>query len=147
MAPISRLFSQMKSMLLYEALQVEGFMRLLMKRRNGSSWTAEERHDLAGHLNAMAKAVPALLIFSLPGGMILLPILAWFMDRRRDEARRSGTAAGVSVISQREGVGKKIENSPLKTNSEKNKCNPDAPENIFLKMIFLTFSSLMIFVQ
>ncbi len=118
MVPISRLFLQMKSMLLHEALQVEGFMRLLMKRRNGSPWTAEERRALAGHLNAMAKAMPALLIFSLPGGMILFPVLAWFMDRRQDEARRSGTAAGVSVISQREGVGEKIENPPFKTNSE-----------------------------
>ncbi len=117
MAPISRLFLPMKSLLLDEALQVEGFMRILMKRRNGSPWTTEERRALAGHLNSMAKAVPALLIFSLPGGIILLPILAWFIDRRQDKARRARAAIDTSKASQKAG-GENIENSLLKTNTK-----------------------------
>jgi hypothetical protein len=93
-------------MLLNEVVQIEGFMRLLMKRRNGNPWTVEERRALAQHLNALAKAVPALIIFSLPGGMVLLPALAWFLDRRRDKIRRLRAAAELSAISQTENVDK-----------------------------------------
>jgi hypothetical protein len=106
MPPISSCYIQIKSMLLNEVVQIEGFMRLLMKRRNGNPWTVEERRALAQHLNALAKAVPALIIFSLPGGMVLLPALAWFLDRRRDKIRRLRAAAELSAISQTENVDK-----------------------------------------
>jgi len=113
MSPISSVCLQIKSMLLNEAVQMEGFMRLLMKRRNGSPWTVEERRALSGHLNAMAKAVPVVIVFSLPGGMVLLPALAWFLDRRRDKIRRLKAAAELSLISQTE-VADEKNGSPLK---------------------------------
>ncbi len=97
---ISRFMTPLKNLLLQEALQVEGFMQLLMKRRNGVRWSKEERQALARHLNAMARVVPALLIFSLPGGMIFLPILAWFIDRRKGKTRTSDPAASASRASQ-----------------------------------------------
>ncbi len=97
---VARFFVPLKSLLLHEALQVEGFMQLLMKRRNGLPWSVEERRALLGHLKAMAGVVPALLIFTLPGGMLFLPILAWFIDRRKDKGRRSDVAASSTKVSE-----------------------------------------------
>jgi hypothetical protein len=86
-------FPRFRTMLLEEVLNVEGLMRLLMKRRNGQRWTPEERSALAGHLCGLAKAMRVLLIFSLPGGLFLLPILAWYLDRRKDKLKRMQQAA------------------------------------------------------
>jgi hypothetical protein len=82
------IFPRFKAMLLAKVSNVEGLMRLLMKRRNGQRWTPEERCALVGHLRELAKTIRALLIFSLPGGLLLLPILAWYLDRRKDRLER-----------------------------------------------------------
>jgi hypothetical protein len=59
------------------------FMKLLMKHRNTNlKWTTEEIHQLKSHLMHLSLYVPALIIFALPGGAFLLPILAEVMDRR-----------------------------------------------------------------
>ncbi len=70
-----------------EAQQISGFLHLLMKQRNTDErWTAEERKEIRRHLKHLAMYIPALIIFILPGGSLLLPIFAEIMDRRK--ARR-----------------------------------------------------------
>lgn len=60
-------------------------MPLLMKARNGGQWTAAEKEELLAHLRRMAHLSPYLLFLLLPGSMLLLPIYAWWLDRRRQQ--------------------------------------------------------------
>jgi hypothetical protein len=79
-----RLFALNKGAILMEVLAVRGLMQLLMKRRNtDEKWTREEKKEIRIHLKNISKIVPALVIFSLPGGSFLLPILAEVLDRRK----------------------------------------------------------------
>lgn len=63
--------------------QVRGLMPLLMKRRNGGRWTREERLELREQLQALAHLSPYLVVLALPGSFMFLPMLAWWLDRRR----------------------------------------------------------------
>lgn len=74
---------KLKAIGLEDLYHIQGFMHLLMKPRNGMRWTPEDRQELRGHLISLAKTLPYLAVFSLPGGLLLLPILAWIMDRRK----------------------------------------------------------------
>lgn len=72
-----------------EILKVRGLMPLLMKRRNGGRWTVDERHELIEQLNALAHLSPYLVMLALPGSFLALPLLAWWLDRRRLQRRLS----------------------------------------------------------
>lgn len=69
--------------ILRELSSVKGIMPLLMKPRNGGRWTPEERAMLIGNLQALAGLSPYLVPVVMPGGLLLLPVLAWWLDRRR----------------------------------------------------------------
>jgi hypothetical protein len=72
-------------MILDHAVEIKGFMYLLMKNRNtGEKWTKEEKKQLKAHIKQISKMTTVLIIFLLPGGMILLPILAEILDRRKN---------------------------------------------------------------
>jgi len=62
---------------------VKGLMPLLMKRRNGSRWSRAERADLLVRLRALSYLSPYLVTLALPGSFLMLPVLAWWLDRRR----------------------------------------------------------------
>jgi uncharacterized membrane protein len=62
---------------------VESLVAVLMKRRNGEEWTPEERAFMRRELAALARWLPALAIFLLPGSVVVLPLYAWLLDRRR----------------------------------------------------------------
>jgi hypothetical protein len=72
-----------------EMEQVRGLMELLMKQRNGYRWTEGERRKIRVKLRALASLSPYLLLFVSPGGFLVLPLLAWWLDRRRH--KRDGT--------------------------------------------------------
>ncbi len=74
---------ELKAIGMKDLYHIQGFMRLLMKRRNGMRWTHPDKTELKIHLKNLASTLPALAIFTLPGGMILLPVLAWYLDRRK----------------------------------------------------------------
>lgn len=69
--------------LLVSLVQVRGLMPMLMKRRNGGQWTREERIELQQQLLAIRHLSPYLLVLALPGSFLMLPALAWWLDRRR----------------------------------------------------------------
>jgi len=72
-----------RALILQESQHIAEFIQLLMKRRNtGVKWTAEEITRLESHLKHLSLYVPALIIFVLPFGLALLPILAEILDRR-----------------------------------------------------------------
>lgn len=72
-----------------EFAQVAGLMPLLMKRRNGQHWTPEDRAQLVRHLRRLSHLSPYLAVLILPGGLLMLPALAWWLDRRRSGVRQS----------------------------------------------------------
>jgi len=81
---LKRLIVINKEAILMEVLSISGLMQLLMKPRNtDEKWTKEERIEMRRHLKNIAKIVPAVALFSLPGGSFLLPILAEVLDRRK----------------------------------------------------------------
>ena len=83
-----RLILVNKEAILMEVLAVKGLMQILMKTRNtDEKWTREERTEIKRHLRNIAKIIPAVVIFVLPGGSFLLPVLAEVLDRRRVRRR------------------------------------------------------------
>ena len=79
-----RLIVTNKEAILMQVLSIRGLMQLLMKTRNtDEKWTREEKKEIKRHLKNIAKIIPAVAIFALPGGSLLLPILAEAIDRRK----------------------------------------------------------------
>jgi len=73
-----------------QAIRVRGLMPLLMKPRNGAKWTHAERDELQEQLRALRSLSPYLLVLALPGSFLLLPMLAWWLDRRRGLRKEVG---------------------------------------------------------
>ena len=72
-----------REQLLKEMVKMRGLMPLLMKPRNGERWTSAERAELQEQMRALAHLSPYLVIMILPGSFAALPVLAWWLDRRR----------------------------------------------------------------
>jgi len=66
-----------------DLVRMRGLMPLLMKHRNGGTWTADERAQLLAQLRVLSRVSPYLLFLLLPGSALLLPGYAWWLDRRR----------------------------------------------------------------
>jgi hypothetical protein len=75
-----------RKFLLAEIVQVKGLMPLLMKPRNKQKWNAEDKEELRAHLRRLSHISPYIAIMILPGSFLMLPILAWWLDRRRKGA-------------------------------------------------------------
>lgn len=85
---LKRLVLINKQAILMEVLSITGLMQLLMKIRNTDErWTREERKEIKIHLRNIAKIIPTVAIFFLPGGSLLLPVLAEALDRRKTRRR------------------------------------------------------------
>jgi hypothetical protein len=76
-----------KEHLLSEMLQVKGLIPLLMKPRNKQKWTAEDRVELKQQMQRVFRLGPYLAVIALPGSFLLLPALAWWLDRRRNRTK------------------------------------------------------------
>lgn len=68
-----------------EMSQIRGLMPLLMKQRNGYRWTETDRRRIKAQLRKLAALSPYLILFLAPGGFLALPLLAWWLDRRRQK--------------------------------------------------------------
>ena len=66
-----------------ELMAARGLMPLLMKVRNGGQWTPEDKEQILRYLRRMAHLSPYLVALVMPGSIILLPVYAWWLDRRR----------------------------------------------------------------
>lgn len=80
--------SREKNRMRTELAKIKGAIPLLMKPRNGSKWTAQDRQDLKVMLRAASAVYPYLIIWALPGSILLLPFLAWHLDARRKDRER-----------------------------------------------------------
>ena len=82
---LQRIIAKNKSLILRESQGMNDFMMLLMKQRNtGNKWTNEDIKKIKSHLIRFVLYVPVLIIFLLPFGSLLLPVLAEIMDRRTE---------------------------------------------------------------
>lgn len=89
-SPLRRGWSNMRSMQethrLYirgEFSQARGLIPILMKHRNGEQWSTEDRAMLLRDLRALSNLSPYLIPLLMPGGVLMLPLVAWWMDQRR----------------------------------------------------------------
>ena len=67
-----------------ELARTQTLMPLLMKPRNGAKWTKDEKRELVDHLKRIGGMGRYVALLLLPGGLALLPLLAWWLDRRRE---------------------------------------------------------------
>ena len=81
---LHRFLAKNKALIFQESREMQNFLQLLMKQKNtGSKWTGEEISQIKVHLKHLSLSVPVLLIFLLPLGSLLLPVLAEVLDRRK----------------------------------------------------------------
>jgi len=66
-----------------DIVRMRGLMPLLMKNRNGGTWSVAERAELLAQLRILSRVSPYLLFLLLPGSALLLPVYAWWLDHRR----------------------------------------------------------------
>ena len=95
-APIKRAFElaeRERKFLLSEMTQVSGLMPILMRRRNKQKWSPEELAQIRAHLKRISQLSPYLVIIVMPGGFAVLPVLAWWLDRRRTRTRPAPNSA------------------------------------------------------
>ena len=74
-----------KRHLLSEFVQVRGLMPLLMKPRNKQQWTPQDRRELILHLKRLSRISAYVAVLVMPGGFALMPVIAWWLDRRRGQ--------------------------------------------------------------
>ncbi len=67
-----------------ELSQVRGLIPILMKHRNGENWSTEERILLQRDLRALSNLSPYLVPLLMPGGFVMFPLLAWWLDNRHN---------------------------------------------------------------
>jgi hypothetical protein len=65
-----------------EIHSIKDLMALLMKGTK-EKWARGELKEIKSHFAHLSKKVPVLMVFLLPGGLILLPILVEVLERRR----------------------------------------------------------------
>ena len=72
-----------KDRLRHEIGQIRGGIALLMKQRNGGKWTDSDRKEIRLLLRRISSVSPYLLVWALPGSLLIVPFLAWHLDYRR----------------------------------------------------------------
>lgn len=65
-----------------ELARIRGAWPLLMKQRQGGKWTRDDKERLRQMLRSASAVSPYLFIWAIPGSIMLLPFLAWYMDKR-----------------------------------------------------------------
>ena len=88
---LRELTARERRLLTDEIAQARGLMPLLMKPRNGQRWTREDKQELRTRLRRLSSISRYLVVLAMPGGVLLLPALAWWLERRRNR-RPSGPA-------------------------------------------------------
>ena len=66
-----------------EMATIRGSVVWLVRQRRQGQWTAHERAHLREVMRTASSVSPYLVIWVVPGSLLLLPFLAWFIDRRR----------------------------------------------------------------
>lgn len=73
-----------KQQILSQFLQVMGLIPLLMKPRNNQQWTPQDKRELILNLKCLSRMSAYVAMLIMPGGCALMPVMAWWLDRRRE---------------------------------------------------------------
>ena len=79
-----------KNRLRQEMATMKGSVVWLLRQRRQGQWTADERSQLRQVMRSASSVSPYLIIWVIPGSLLLLPLLAWFIDHRRNQRGPSG---------------------------------------------------------
>lgn len=82
LGPITGPFARERERILAKAVKIKGLMPVLMKQRNGHAWTADDLAQIKQAVEALSMISAYLVLFVSPGSPLLLPVLAWWLDRR-----------------------------------------------------------------
>ncbi len=85
---VMEIMDRERKYVLGEVVQVTGLMPLLMKPRNKQKWSPEDKHQIVIHLRRLSVISPYLAVMVIPGSFVVLPALAWWLDRRRNNSLR-----------------------------------------------------------
>ena len=80
--------SREKSRLRREIATMKGSVVWLVQQRRQGTWSAEERAHLRDVMRSASSVSPYLFIWVIPGSMVLLPFMAWFLDKQRKRRER-----------------------------------------------------------
>ena len=80
--------SREKSRLRREIATMKGSVVWLVQQRRQGTWSAEERAHLRDVMRSASSVSPYLFIWVIPGSMLLLPFMAWFLDKQRKRRER-----------------------------------------------------------
>lgn len=72
-----------------ELATMKGSVVWLVRQRKQGAWSATERAHLREVMRSASSVSPYLFIWVIPGSLVLLPFLAWFIDRRRRRPDKS----------------------------------------------------------
>ena len=72
-----------RAVILAHLLEVKGVLPTLMKIRSGSTLDSTETELVRSALLSLRSLCPYLIVLALPGSVLLLPVLAYWLDRRR----------------------------------------------------------------
>ncbi len=72
-----------------ELALMKGAWPLLMKQRTGGTWTPDDKARLKAMVRSASSVSPYLFIWAVPGSVLLLPFLAWFLDQKRKHRIRN----------------------------------------------------------
>ena len=91
-----------KTRLKRELATLRGSLVWLVRQRRQGHWTAHEREHLRSVMRSASSVSPYLLIWVVPGSLLLLPFLAWFIDHRRKGGKQP-SEAGPSQLNAPDG--------------------------------------------
>ncbi|MDH4418813.1 MAG: hypothetical protein QE485_16510 [Acidovorax sp.] len=77
-----------KSRLKREMATMKGSVVWLVQQRRQGNWTADERDHMRDVMRSASSVSPYLFIWVIPGSMLILPFMAWFLDRQRKRRER-----------------------------------------------------------
>jgi hypothetical protein len=79
---VARTLQREKHRLRAALQRVPGLLPLLMKPRNGAPWSREDRAALREQLRGLSHLGLYAVFIAIPGTSLVLPLLAWWLDRR-----------------------------------------------------------------
>ncbi|MDP2640088.1 MAG: hypothetical protein Q8Q16_05390 [Betaproteobacteria bacterium] len=93
---VMEMMDRERKYVLGEVVQITGLMPLLMKPRNRQKWSPEDKRQIITHLRRLSMDSPYLAVMVMPGSFVVLPALAWWLDRRRQNNLRKNLPPGSS---------------------------------------------------